>query len=39
MDKLLKEIDRLQQEHIELKAKHKNIKNIDEDFQIKYIYK
>lgn len=38
MDKLLKEIDRLKKELIELKARHKNIKNVDEDFQIKYIY-
>lgn len=38
MDNMLNEIDRLKKELIELKARHKNIKNVDEDFQIKYIY-
>lgn len=38
MDNMLNEIDLLKKELINLKAKHKNIKNVDEDFQIKYIY-
>lgn len=38
MDKLLNEIDILKKELAELKINQKNIKNLDEDFQIKYIY-
>ncbi len=38
MDKLLNKIDILKKELAELKEQKKSIKNIDEDFQIKYIY-
>lgn len=38
MKELLKEIDLLQKELSEKMAEYKNIKNIDEDFNIKYIY-
>ena len=38
MDKLLNKIDVLKKELAELKEQKKSIKNIDEDFQIKYIY-
>lgn len=38
MDRLLNKIDTLKKEIADLKAQKKNIKNLDKDFQIKYIY-
>ena len=38
MDRLLKEIDTLKEEVEELKIQKKSIRNLDKDFQIKYIY-
>ena len=38
MDRLLKEIDTLKKEVAELKIQKKSIRNLDKDFQIKYIY-
>ncbi len=38
MDKLLNKIDILNNELAELKKQRKNIRNLENDFQIKYIY-